>query len=109
MITDFLSATEIAFILLFVVPTIYGLVNMIKDLGVPTRVVPLVSLALGIVLMVLYANFRENPIFTMIMVGTLVGLAPCGYYDLAKIFKRDEVVYSYDAAFEDLSSGEETL
>jgi len=85
MLTDFLSLTEIAFIVVLVIPALLGLVNMLKRVGLPTDFAGPVAVVLGIAVMLAYAGFGDNRYFVLAMVGLLLGLGVTGYYDLSKM------------------------
>lgn len=86
MLTDLLSLTEIAFIVVLVIPALIGLTNMAKRLGLPVDFAGPLAVVLGIVVMLSYVGFGENRYFIMALVGLLVGLGVTGYYDLSKQF-----------------------
>lgn len=86
MITDFITVTELAFVVLFVIPAIIGLINLLKKVGLPTQFAGVVAVVLGVAVMLLYAAFGDSRYFVLGMVGVLVGLGATGYYDLSKLF-----------------------
>lgn len=85
MLTDFLTVTEIAFVVVVVIPALLGLINMLKRVGLPTDFAGPVAVALGIITMMAYAAFGDNRYFVFAMVGLLIGLGTTGFYDLSKM------------------------
>jgi hypothetical protein len=67
-----------------VVPAIVGLVEVCKDLGVPTRVSPALAVCFGILagLAELYAG--QWPWIQAVVLGISLGLSACGLYSGAK-------------------------
>jgi hypothetical protein len=67
-----------------VVPAIVGLVEVGKDLGVPTRVAPALAVLFGILagLAQLYAG--QWPWIQAVVLGISLGLSACGLYSGAK-------------------------
>lgn len=59
--------------------------EVLKSLGLPSRLVPLVSLALGIVVSHLFAGVDK--IQDMIFLGVVFGLSSNGLFDVTKVFK----------------------
>lgn len=69
------------------VPAIIALVTLAKDLGLPSRLSPLLAVLLGVTLS-LFADFgTDNTItdwYTPISMGIILGLSAAGLYDGAK-------------------------
>lgn len=86
MLTDFLSLTEIAFIVVIVIPALMGLVNLLKRLGLAVDFAGPVAIVLGVAVMIAYVAWGDNRYFIMALIGLLIGLGVTGYYDLSKQF-----------------------
>ncbi len=72
-----------------IVPLIIGLVAVAKKSGVPTKALPLLSLAVGLVIGVLYAS--NGDIKQGVLVGAMLGLSASGLYSGAKkVTEKDE-------------------
>lgn len=72
------------------VPAVLALVTLAKDLGLPSRIAPLLAIVLGVVLTVLQAaamngGLTTADIFTVISSGVILGLSASGLYDGAKL------------------------
>lgn len=65
-----------------VIPWVQALVNMLKPFVQDSRLYPLISLAIGIILMVLFSVLFKLPLATHILAGFLAGLSASGFYDL---------------------------
>lgn len=65
---------------------VVGLSQIVKTIGLQTKYVPLLNLALGIVLGVL---FMGGDIKTNIFQGIIIGLSASGLFDHTKIMKKD--------------------
>ena len=85
MITDFLPAAALIFVTVLIVPSVVAVITMLKDVGLPPRLSPLVAIVLGIALMIAYAVWGEHRIFVYGLIGLLIGLGACGFYDLRKM------------------------
>ena len=64
---------------------IVGINELLKSLGLPSRLVPLVSLALGIVVSHLFAGAEKMQ--DTIFLGVVFGLSSSGLFDITKVFK----------------------
>lgn len=65
-----------------IVPLIIGLVAVARKSGVPVRALPLVSLALGVLVGVLYAS--NGDVKQGVLMGAMFGLSASGLYSGAK-------------------------
>ena len=64
---------------------IVGINELLKSLGLPSRLVPLVSLALGIVVSHLFVGAEK--LHETIFLGVVFGLSSNGLFDITKVFK----------------------
>lgn len=65
-----------------IVPLIIGLVAVAKKSGVPTKVLPVLSLAIGLVVGIIYAS--NGDIKQGVLVGAMLGLSASGLYSGGK-------------------------
>ena len=65
------------------VPAIVALVEMLKGLGMPKKLSPLVAIVLGIIINIAVALAQGAPVTGAVAAGVLVGLTASGLYDLA--------------------------
>lgn len=85
------------------IPAIIALVTLAKDLGLPSKLSPLLAVVLGILAAVAdaYVNggILDGPSFAqVVMTGILLGLGAAGLYDGAKaVGARKPVVMVQDA------------
>ena len=68
----------------FLVALVIALVEVLKRVGVCSRWLPLIALALGIAINVA-VKFVGVETWDLILKGAAVGLAGCGLFDLGKI------------------------
>lgn len=66
----------------------YGLVEVVKLTGVPSRFSPLISLVVGFLIVYVGSGFGLTP--ETIINGIAVGLSSSGLYDIQKKTIRDE-------------------
>ena len=72
------------------VPAVLALVTLVKDLGMPSRLAPVLALALGVVLTLLHTlstgdSITTHTIWGLITSGLILGLSASGVYDGAKL------------------------
>lgn len=72
------------------VPAVLALVTLLKDLGLPSKLAPLVAVLLGVVVTLVdawagggFASSQE--VVQSISVGVILGLSAAGLYDSAKV------------------------
>lgn len=70
---------------LLTVPAILALVTIARDLGMPSKIAPVVALALGVALGVAEQQLGGLPIYQAAVGGALIGLAASGLYDTGKL------------------------
>ncbi|GIW63195.1 MAG: hypothetical protein KatS3mg090_1021 [Patescibacteria group bacterium] len=68
---------------IYLIPSIIVLNQVLKEVGVPSRFIPLVNILMGVVAMVLIEGFSVETVLEGIVVGGAAG----GLYDLKKIKK----------------------
>lgn len=85
MFTDLFSTAVLVVVTILILPAITGLITILKDVGMPARLAPLVAVILGVTLMIAYAQWGDNRYFLLGLLGVLVGMAACGRYDLSKL------------------------
>jgi 4-hydroxybenzoate polyprenyltransferase len=76
--------TEPALFGLTIIPAIVGLVEVAKDLGIPSRMAPAAAVLLGILFglaQIYAARFTWIP---AVCLGIAFGLSACGLYDTAR-------------------------
>jgi len=66
------------------IPAILAVVNLVKGLGVPAKVAPLVAVTIGITFAVAQGYFGDTLLYRNVSEGLLLGLAASGFYDMAK-------------------------
>lgn len=71
-----------------IIAVIIGLGQILKQVGVPNKFLPVISLVLGIIGGVFFggAETMEGNIMT----GLMIGLSASGLYDQTKIVKKEE-------------------
>lgn len=90
------------------VPAIIAMVTLAKDLGLPSRLAPLVAVVLGIGLALL-DGFATGVVFDLPGVlavsgtGVLLGLSAAGLYDGAKVVGMARAKHAADTAPKDPS------
>lgn len=72
------------------VPAVLALVTLVKGLGMPSRLAPVLALALGVVLTLLHTlsmgdSITTHTIWGLITSGLILGLSASGVYDGAKL------------------------
>jgi hypothetical protein len=67
----------------FLVALVIALVEVLKRVGVCTRWLPLIALALGVILNVA-VKFVGVEAWDLIIGGIVVGLSSCGVWDISK-------------------------
>lgn len=72
------------------VPAVLALVTLAKDLGMPSRLAPVLALVLGVVLTLLHTlglgeGITTHTIWGLIASGLILGLSASGVYDGAKL------------------------
>lgn len=72
------------------VPAVLALVTLVKDLGMPSRLAPVLALALGVVLTLLHTlsmgdSITTHTIWGLITSGLILGLSASGVYDGTKL------------------------
>lgn len=67
-----------------VVPAVIGLVEVCKDLGLPTRAAPAASVIFGVLAALAQLYAGQWPWIQATVVGIALGLAACGLYSGAK-------------------------
>jgi hypothetical protein len=70
-----------------VIAVLVGLGQVAKQLGLPAKYIPLMSLILGVAYGVL-GGVPETTILEEIVVGAMVGLSASGLYDQSKIVTK---------------------
>ncbi|MBD8006221.1 hypothetical protein [Bacillus norwichensis] len=65
-----------------IIPVIVGLVEVFKRAGVPCKILPFISLALGIIIGIVYVT--EFDLKQGILVGVMLGLSASGLYSGTK-------------------------
>ena len=73
-----------------IVPLIIGLVAVAKKSGVPTKALPLLSLAIGVSAGIIYAS--NGDIKQGVLVGAMLGLSASGLYSGGKTVIETEVL-----------------
>jgi hypothetical protein len=68
-----------------IVAIITGLVKVAREIGLPSKFAPILSVVLGVILGVTTSLYAANSIFIGIIGGIATGLAASGLYDLGKI------------------------
>lgn len=75
-----------------IIPLIVGMVELLKQLGLPSKFAALASTILGVVIGIVYVS--PHDIAQAILVGASLGLGACGLYSGTKntkeIFVRDD-------------------
>jgi hypothetical protein len=71
-----------------VIAVLIGLGQIAKQLGLPTKYIPLVNLILGIGIGLLGGFGADITILEQIIGGAVVGLTASGLYDQSKIIKK---------------------
>lgn len=69
-----------------IIPLIVGVVELLKQLGLPSKFAALASVVLGIVIGVVYVS--PDSITQAILVGASLGLSACGLYSGTKNTKE---------------------
>lgn len=71
------------------IPFIMGIVELLKRAGISKKILPLISLVIGIAIGVVYvANFDWKQ---GVLIGAMLGLAASGLYSSSKnTFKKDD-------------------
>ena len=64
---------------------ILAMVTILRDLGLPARLAPLVAIVLGVALSIAAVLFADSPIFGAIASGILLALTASGVYDGARL------------------------
>lgn len=77
------------------VPAVLALVTLAKDLGMPSRLAPVLALALGVVLTLLHTlstgdSITTHTIWGLITSGMILGLSASGLYDGSKLISKDK-------------------
>ena len=67
------------------VPAILALVQLAKDLGLPSKAATVLAVVLGITLNVATTYLATEPWFQAASGGLLLGLSAAGLYDVAKV------------------------
>lgn len=75
-----MDITQVNPVLLGSIPVIVGVVQVIKNLGLPIRLVPLSAIILGIIV----SAFLGGTLFSIVMSGLIVGLSSAGLYSGGK-------------------------
>lgn len=71
------------------IPVIIGLVEVVKKLGLPNKVIPATSLVLGIVAGIVYVH--PDNVLAGVLVGIALGLSASGLYSGVKhTFENNE-------------------
>lgn len=70
-----------------IIPVITGLIQAFKNVGLPKKFSPLVSLGLGILAGVFY--IEPNDLLGGILTGLVAGLSASGLYNQAKTLKKE--------------------
>lgn len=72
-------------LIVLVLPAVIGLVTMLKDLGMPTKLGAPASVLLAVVGGVAFYLYGEHDLFTIVLTCILLGLGASGLYDLSKL------------------------
>lgn len=80
-----------------IIPLLVGLVDLIKKIGLPDKLAPLVSLSLGLGLMFVYGLTEADwTVLQCVVTGTFLGLSTVGLYsgvkNVAQYFSPDETI-----------------
>lgn len=67
-----------------VVPAVVGLVEVCKDLGLPTRAAPAAAVVLGVLAAMAQLYEGQWPWIQAVVLGVSLGLSACGLYSGAK-------------------------
>ena len=68
----------------FIVPTTLVLVELLKTLEVPVKLLSLLALLLGGLLGGVFSMYYNTDLFEAIFTGCLQGATACGLYDVSK-------------------------
>lgn len=66
------------------VTVIIALVKVVRETGLPSKYAPALSLGLGVLAGLGIAAQANDPLFTGLPVGILLGASACGIYDAGK-------------------------
>lgn len=66
------------------VPAILALVNLVKDLGLPSKLAPLAAVTVGVALLVANHYLGDNAAYQAATTGLILGLGAAGLYDITK-------------------------
>lgn len=77
------------------VPAVLALVTLAKDLGMPSRLAPVLALVLGVALTLLHTlglgeGITTHNVYGLITSGLILGLSASGLYDGAKLISKDK-------------------
>lgn len=77
------------------VPAVLALVTLAKDLGMPSRLAPVLALVLGVVLTLLHTlglgeGITTHNVYGLITSGMILGLSASGLYDSSKLISQDK-------------------
>ncbi len=67
-----------------IVALIIGVVELAKQLGLPTKYGGIVAVILGVGTSIGYSVWAENPLFQAVITGVALGLTASGLYSTAK-------------------------
>ena len=66
------------------VALVMGLVKVFREIGLPSKFAPIVSIGLGVISGVTIAFEVGQPYSAGIVIGIMIGLSSCGIYDVGK-------------------------
>lgn len=89
------------------VALIMGLAELLKRVGTPTRYIPLLDLALGLVSGIfIYGMALEYGIVDGVLVGIALGLSACGLFSGIKNLSEPQWTYNKDGSYELIGDGD---
>lgn len=72
------------------VPAILALVNLAKDLGLPSKLSPLVAVVVGVGLLIANTYLADSAGYQAAIQGLILGLGAAGLYDITRPTVRKE-------------------
>lgn len=73
------------FELVIIVAVVTGLVQVAKAAGLPAKFAPILSIVLGL----LGGMYAATDIKEIVFIGLAIGLAASGFFDIAKLSKKE--------------------
>lgn len=66
------------------VALVMGLVKVFREVGLPSKFAPIVSVAIGIIIGICIALESGQNYVAGVVIGIMIGLSSCGMYDIGK-------------------------